>query len=163
MQYKDILVEYKGGGYDGCFWEWNFFVFDSSGDFHDIFSSGYKGIDNAEQASAFLKEMETDSYVRNRFKPTVYDLNDSEDMESFVDGGNADLMLMAANWLRANLNHILWGSCYECGELFPVVDMFPGNYSGDGGIVYSAKDLYCENCTYNDELNAYNEEMSEYD
>lgn len=155
MENSNVLIEYKGGGYDGCFWEWNFFMFDDSGEFHDIFSSGYKGIDNEKQAVEFLKEIDNDSYVRNRFKPTIYDLNDSEEMESFVNEGNAGLMMVIAVFLYDGFDYTLYGNCYQCGKLFAVRDMLPENYSGDGGIVYSAKDLYCEECAYI--------EMREYD
>ena len=28
---KHTLVQYQGGGYDGCIWEWNFAFYDNSG------------------------------------------------------------------------------------------------------------------------------------
>ena len=40
---RNSLVQYKGGGYDGCFWEHNYAWIDARGHFHDIYSSGYKG------------------------------------------------------------------------------------------------------------------------
>lgn len=27
----NILVQYQGGGYDGCIWEWNYFYIDKQG------------------------------------------------------------------------------------------------------------------------------------
>lgn len=52
--YKNLLVQYKGGSYDGCHWEWNYFLFDSVGVFYDIASSGCNGIDNEEEARELL-------------------------------------------------------------------------------------------------------------
>jgi len=54
MKYKNLLVLYQGGGYDGCFWEYNFFYFDSTGKFHNIFTSGYAGIKTEKQAKDML-------------------------------------------------------------------------------------------------------------
>ena len=46
---RNSLIQYKGGGYDGCFWEWNYAWFDARGHFHDIYSSGYKGCDTLDE------------------------------------------------------------------------------------------------------------------
>ena len=51
---KNVLVQYQGGGYDGCFWEWNFFFIDKDEKFHDIFSSGREGITNQKNADELL-------------------------------------------------------------------------------------------------------------
>lgn len=39
----NILCQYQGGGYDGCFWEWNYFYIDKQGGFHNIAASGRAG------------------------------------------------------------------------------------------------------------------------
>ena len=149
---RDILVEYKGGGYDGCFWQWNFFYFDSDGDFHNILSTGYKGIKSEEQAREFLADYDPNTgwttQIYNRFKPTVYHLDDIEELLSFTDGGNASLMLLVAEWFAEHTDIILMADCYNCERGYPVTEMNPDHWSGDGGIVYSAKDLFCEDCYY---------------
>ena len=35
----NTIVQYKGGGYDGCFWEHNYDYFDGEGHFHCIGSA----------------------------------------------------------------------------------------------------------------------------
>ena len=52
---KNTLVQYKGGGYDGCFWEWNFCYFDKDGVWHDIFSSGRRGCDSLVKIQQHIK------------------------------------------------------------------------------------------------------------
>lgn len=47
---KNLLVAYRGGGYDGNFWEWNLFMFDSNREFVDIYSSGFAGITDPKVA-----------------------------------------------------------------------------------------------------------------
>ena len=64
------LVQYQGGGYDGCFWEWNFFYLDGD-KFHDIYSSGRAGITTKEKALELL-ESEDNFYT--------YNLDDKKDL-----------------------------------------------------------------------------------
>jgi len=45
-----LLVMYQGGGYDGCFWEWNFFAFDRDGKFFNIFTSGRDGVKTEDES-----------------------------------------------------------------------------------------------------------------
>ncbi len=51
---NNILVEYKGGGYSGCIWEWNYFYIDKQGVFHDVFSSGRAGISNKQDGQKYI-------------------------------------------------------------------------------------------------------------
>ena len=48
-----IIYEYKGGGYDGCWWEWNFFGIHEK-KFYNIISSGYKGIKTEQDAKDLM-------------------------------------------------------------------------------------------------------------
>ena len=46
------LVQYQGGGYDGCFWEWNYCIVDDTKtptEFENIAASGRDGINNLEE------------------------------------------------------------------------------------------------------------------
>ena len=42
-RWVDTIVQYKGGGYDGCFWEWNYAYYDRNGVFHSLYHSGRSG------------------------------------------------------------------------------------------------------------------------
>ena len=47
------LYQYRGGGYDGCYWEWNYAVI-IEGEFHNIFSSGSAGCPTKEDLAEAL-------------------------------------------------------------------------------------------------------------
>lgn len=138
QQYKNLLVEYKGGGYNGCFWEWNYFAWDDNGHFNNIRSTGYKGVKDEREALAMILDKDLD---RKRFEPELVDLSNEAAVIDFVDNGNASLMKLVAD-----SGVPLKGHCQHCENLFDVKDMIAGSYSGDGGITISAKDLYCEDC-----------------
>jgi hypothetical protein len=137
--YKNLLVEYKGGGYDGCFWEWNYFHFTETGEFCNLISTGYKGVKDETEARALL---ESDTYHRR--DPEILDLTDRKAVISFVDNGNASLMRRLAEKFEIDL----YGTCQHCGSVHSVARMYSGDHSGDGGIAISAKNLYCEACFY---------------
>lgn len=44
----NTIVQYKGGGYDGCFWEQNYAYFDGEGNFHNIVATGRNGCETEE-------------------------------------------------------------------------------------------------------------------
>ena len=77
----NILVQYSGGGYDGCFWEWNFFYVDKQGMFYDIQSSGSAGIDNKQDAEQLIEQGKSSTYV--------YDLNNEQDIKTFSKAPSA--------------------------------------------------------------------------
>jgi len=54
---KNVLVCYQGGGYDGCYWEWNFFYFNADREFVDIHSSGRDGITDPDDAYQRYREI----------------------------------------------------------------------------------------------------------
>jgi hypothetical protein len=138
MKNKNILVEYKGGGFDGCFWQWNYFMFDNEGKFANLHSTGYRGVKNETEAIELMKR--NDSYDGI----SIADLTNKNDIVSFVNSGNASLMSMLAE--NELLTAVLYGSCEECGEIHLVSEMNKEGYSGDGGLAISAKMLFCDSC-----------------
>jgi len=71
----NILCQYKGGGYSGCHWEWNYFYIDKQGTFHDIQSFGSAGIDNMHDAEQLIEQDKSGTYI--------YDMNNKQDIEAF--------------------------------------------------------------------------------
>ena len=135
---KDTLVSYKGGGYDGCFWEWNYFLWNGEGKFENLFASGYKGI-VTEEVAKNLKEGDKDVWFT--------DLNGSaDDVVEFVDSTNASHVKMLHMLLCDR--YTLIGTCQgeECEMLLDVEDLWAGDWGSDGGISYNASSLYCEHC-----------------
>jgi hypothetical protein len=151
-EHRNILVQYKGGGYDGCHWEWNYFVIDWNGEFHNIASSGYKGIDNLTDAIELLEQKPVPK-VDGFYVPHVqrigfyrYSLDSAIELTDYADSSNASHAIHVAVWLQDNMNIVIEAHCYECERLLPVTAMFENNWAGDGGISYSAKDLFCSDC-----------------
>ena len=142
---KDTLVCYKGGGYDGCFWEWNYFLWNEDGEFENLYATGYKGIKTEEMA----RNLEPGG----RFSVHFTDLTDPDDVLEFVDSTNPSHVKMLARMysdeLRATLEerYTFTGTCSECEGVISLDEMIEGDYSGDGhGITYSANSLYCDAC-----------------
>jgi hypothetical protein len=79
----------------------------------------------------------------HRRDPETLDLTDRAAVIAFVDNGNASLMKRLSD-----LGVELYGTCQHCGTVQNVANMYSGDYSGDGGIAISAKNLYCESCFY---------------
>ena len=71
----NILVQYQGGGYSGCYWEWNYFYIDKQGDFHNIQSSGSAGIGSLQAAQELIEQDKDSTYV--------YDLSSKQDITAF--------------------------------------------------------------------------------
>jgi len=142
--YTNVLVQYQGGGYDGCFWEWNYFVLDKAGNFHDIASSGYKGITTKEKALAYLEDDDKDSLY-------IYKLNDEEQIKEFDRECNAGHVVGCTNKIAelieagVDIDALYW-FCDECGA--KVNDGKATDYSGCGGIAVQANTKLCEDCYY---------------
>ena len=106
----NILVQYHGGGYDGCFWEWNYFYIDKQGNFHDIESSGRAGIDNLQDAEKLIEDDANSTYI--------YDVSKDEDITMFAKKSNAVHVIGVLQWFNNNLNKLnvqFFAVCGECG------------------------------------------------
>lgn len=138
---RNILVQYRGGGYSGNFWEWNFFWIDKQGQFHNIFSSGREGIETKERAFELLEQDESSTYV--------YHLDNPDDLRVFATKTHSTLVVMVVQYFRENENNLTsdeypYCVCEVCGaECF-----FDDITQTEDGIVCS--DCYgagiCDNC-----------------
>lgn len=139
-----ILVQYKGGGYSGCFWEWNFCLVDSLKRmtiFEDIISSGSNGITTLEQARR-LKD-ESDVYA--------YDLRTKKGWAEFDKEANPAHVSYVATWLLKNhedLYHPL--KCDHCGKELDIDECYLGGYKGQGGLAIAPMLKTCEECDIKD-------------
>lgn len=79
---NETLVLYQGGGYDGCFWEWNSFFIDKEGKFHDLGSSGYLGCDNLQK---FVDNFDED------YSNTA-ELFSQDELETFIENFHAGIV-----------------------------------------------------------------------
>ena len=146
---NNILVQYRGGGYSGCFWEWNYFFIDAEGQFFNIWASGRHGITRAEDAESVMNDPHT----------YTYDVSSDQEMKTFALESNPIHVLGCVQWLtRHGYGEHAGVYCTKCGALildWPdlLKDISPdnpqfGNWKGDGGIGFQCEDIFCENCAH---------------
>lgn len=136
---KDKLITYKGGGYDGCFWEWNFFLFDHAGEFVNIFASGRNGITTLETAQAMLEaEVEDEEYF-------ITDLNNPASIKEFVDETNEGLVLAVIKEVNEYYGEEkMVFECPECEQM--TSEGFTTGWRGAGGIAIEYYGMVCMDC-----------------
>lgn len=126
---KNILVCYEGGGYSGCFWEWNYFYIDKQGEFHDIFSSGRDGIDNKQDAERLIERDETHTYI--------YDIGNEQDIITF---SNESHPVHVTGVLR-------WFDDYNDADIeFFAVCSACGSHTDSDDTVVEGDMLFCREC-----------------
>ena len=136
---NDCLIEYQGGGYDGCFWEWNYAYIDFKGDFVSIWNSGINGCTSLSE----IKE-----YMENSDEFYIYDLSDERDLEEFAKESSEHNVFRVSNWFdenRENGSPIVM-TCAECKKKFTTSEMSAGSYHGDGGIGIVDCHFLCKSC-----------------
>jgi hypothetical protein len=143
---KNLLVQYKGGGYDGCFWEWNFFLFDEAGKFHDIGSSGRRAIKTEEKALDLLAGVEQEfSWSGPEFYR--YDLTDPEALKEFQAETAASLVAGVVGKVNELYGRdVMYWECDECGNKQHDSEMFHSGYHGNGGIGVTMDGQLCMDC-----------------
>jgi len=141
----NILVEYDGGGYDGCIWEWNYFYIDEDGKFEDVMSSGYGGITTLENAKYLLENNGNDFSD----KVFVYHLDDKKDMKTFATESNCCNIKGVIRWFN-NYNSPIaepFAICSDCKCDMPDADeIYLTDIHGCGGIMSTADNLLCSEC-----------------
>jgi len=110
----NILVQYDGGGYDGCIWEWNYFYIDKQGVFHNIQSSGCAGIDNL-QAATELIDNNGNSFSN---KVYVYDVGSEQDIITFSNESHPYHVTGVLQWFEDynSPDAEFFAVCSECGN-----------------------------------------------
>ena len=114
---KSSVVAYRGGGYDGCIWEWNYAYIDAAGRFHDIFSSGVMGVTTAED---LLDLLQSDTGY------DVYDMSTAKGRNRLVDRESVRGAFGVAEFFtRHDFGVQLQLRCSLCGCRASVVDSTP--------------------------------------
>lgn len=155
--YRNLLVQYKGGGYDGCYWEWNFFLFDGRGKFHDIASSGHRAITTAEEAKALLASKQENTWDEGYYK---FNIKSKKSVQEFQSETNPRLVDIVGNKVNAIYKKILMTfDCDECENTialdkfnsseYPNMFHDPHNYTGNGGVGIIQYGKLCEDCYLN--------------
>jgi hypothetical protein len=137
----NTIVQYKGGGYDGCFWERNYAYFDTEGNFHCIVSTGRNGCDTEEE---LLNYLDIADGIHQEFD--LYELNEDGEVERFGVETPISHLLGVAKWLAENADVKLTVVCEECAETVKVVDCDGEGSHGIGGIMLEHDTLICAEC-----------------
>lgn len=173
--FKNLLVQYKGGGWDGCFWEWNYFMFDSNGKWQNIIHNGRKGIDNAKDALELLNDASKNDWP-TRPDYYTYDLGNKESIEEFQNECSEEHIFGVVTIV----NHItksktMYWTCDSCEEKqYPsakspkMVDVYDGymhhtGYHGNGGISVQMDGAVCSDCYCNNSCGHCGEYVGSYD
>jgi len=147
----NTIVQYQGGGYDGCMWEWNYAYFDNEGEFHSIVASGRKGCRNEEQLRDYIADADEG---RSRFSVNEYDLyelDEEGEIERFGRETPISHLLTVGKWLREEgFDDVkLTVACDVCGTTVPVVNCEGEGSHGIGGIQLEHDEIVCSECVGN--------------
>jgi len=135
--YNKTLCQYKGGGYDGCYWEWNYFYFDSKGVFHNLLSTGYKGMKDETQSREYL--LEEEGYT--------YQLDKQEDLDEFIMEAPESHAIAVGKLINEIENEqLISPKCSECSNERGPEDLYYTGYHGNGGIGVVLTDYVCSDC-----------------
>jgi len=155
---RNMIVAYKGGGYDGCIWEPNFAFFDKNGVLCDVGSSGYAGLfkkgkpqqkDTLEELTKLVLSQEWQDDASAEF----FDLTE-RGVKSMFNSYRGDFCL----YVMKEIEELSRGTghssgspgvpCTECGVFHDPEDMMlpEGCGRGDGGIGIIIDDVICQDC-----------------
>lgn len=138
----NTIVQYKGGGYDGCFYEWNYAYFDGEGNFHCIVATGRNGCDTEEE---LLNYIEIADGVHQEFD--LYELDEDGEVERFGRETPISHLLHIATFLaEQSLDVNLTVVCDECGETVQVAECNGEGAHGIGGIMLEHNRIICADC-----------------
>ena len=133
---KNSLVEYQGGGYSGCIWEYNFAFINGNGEFMNIYSSGSGGANNMAQLQIAMLDEAT----------TVYDLTTEEGLQQVRESVHIDFQRQIAAWIYENTEFELLLQCGICENLDDHDEMHLEQARGDGGIGIVHDLIICNDC-----------------
>lgn len=143
-----LLIQYKGGGYDGCFWEYNYCYYDHANTFHSIAASGYRGCKNEEEWLDY--QAHADKGDSTLYAYDEYNLNNPTDRQRFVREAPISHLLGVAKWLEDEVvednEQPLMATCDGCDTEWAVADMVGTGIRGCGGIAMEYTALVCPYC-----------------
>lgn len=148
------IIVYRGGGYDGCFWEPNAFMFGPNKEFIDLGSQGRHAIKDMETATAKYKEIKGGFGDKDE---AIYDVFSKKQMVSLCeDYASVYLRKFVAEALQVYdnvtdekiLKRLQLGFyCSKCKCcITDVEEVHFVNVQSFGGIMIAATDMLCNNC-----------------
>lgn len=158
-QLKETLIAYKGGGYSGCLWEWNYGFVNHTGFFINIVASGRKGCESAPKMEEFLIDNDSRRYY-------LYDVTDEDEWSEFVNNHNEGHVINITYALNngalsrgsgtagpsegidgipSDRYELTW-PCDFCGD--ETAYGYPAGHEGAGGTRIQATLKVCEECYF---------------
>ena len=136
----NTLVQYKGGGYEGCFWEWNYAFITPDSEFVNLGCSGSAGCDTLEKLEDYFKRKRDGDFY-------LYDLSDKKSLTEVPDEINVDHLFGVAGQLKkAGYPTDFQPQCSECESRFSLELAMPSALAGEGGIRMSHREIICKEC-----------------
>jgi len=138
---KDTIVQWRGGGYDGCFWEPNTGFFDANEVWHPIISTG---------AGARATLVDFNSQKDGHWGDDITYPITKEGCLEFQENIRADFFMSTLRRL-SDAGYAVYFRCARCGAALPYDEFsseFEG-YRGDGGIGIIYEGPLCSEC-YNE-------------
>lgn len=141
---KNKLLVYQGGGYDGCFWEWNAGYFDCDGEWRAIRASGCKGIPDykVEEALAMTRQVKA-----GKEDGVLIPFSAARLFRKFDEEFNPSLVVGVVRHLRdEGISCRAVILCDECKTELDTELVHFVNFSSDGGCSFTPKRKICDDC-----------------
>lgn len=140
---KNKLLVYKGGGYDGCIWEYNMCYWNDKENWKDIYSSGYAGLKTKENAIEYLNNDKNngDDY-------DIIDLDNQDEIDNLCEHHSLNLIWDLVQWFNENEGESkFWIECKECNKKsYDPEEIKYEDYHGNGGIGIEIDNFICHEC-----------------
>lgn len=136
LRHRNVLIQWQGGGYDGCIWEPNTGYINKKGEWHPIISTGYSGRKTKDDLAAKFGED----------KDIVYPITRAGLLE-FQENIRDDFFMQTLKALEEDGYEVYW-KCSQCGKVQNTTELFAefAGYRGDGGIGIIHEGMVCQDC-----------------
>lgn len=138
IRLTDCVIEFSGGGYEGCIHEQNWVYITSNYSLKHIYVSGYRKIEDFESLYDAITDWPQRFYVYK---------NTQEHIQQFMER-RIDLkwIVFVVKWLQENTGKAYLFTCEQCEKSLGGDEVYLGGFVGDGGIGLIANNLYCREC-----------------
>lgn len=154
------IVIFQGGGYDGCFWEWNALVLGEDGkpDKDASLISGGAGRAFCERAEqSVFRAVREDARGNYRANARPFVIRKDDDWKSARSEFHP--MLVRAVARKAGLTI----ACEVCKKEFDATEVYHDGYEGNGGIGVNMLGLKCDECARNEHEKYCSENVWKYE
>jgi hypothetical protein len=136
----NTLVQYKGGGYGGCFWEWNYAYISPDGEFFNLGCTGSAGCETLEKLEGYYQRRRNGDFY-------LSDLAEKSSLTEIPDEIPVDHLMGVADKLKEIGHYVdFQPRCDECEIRFSIELAMADDLHGDGGVHMSNRKIICSAC-----------------